>query len=407
MTISVEAVTNREELAAHEPAWRQFVADSPTAELFSTPEWITSWLDAFWRDRPIEILFARDEGRLVGVAPLVRDETGTLRCRGALALPSDAVAWRGEITQESGDATATLEALLGHLAHRGPFRLALGRIATDSAMARALRDVAERRGLWTVWREDHSTPVIGLPASLDEYLQSRSKHVRHELRRKQKKLEKAGAVELRVVRRADELEAAFADVKAIEARSWKGEARSSFLEGPGAEGFYRDLYAKTVDRGWGRIYLLYFNGRPAAHLFGMVFRNRYYAFNSSFDTSLGEYSPGAMVVLRAIEDACGEKLDLFDFLGSEYRWKGELATAMREHMAVCVFPHLLSKCGVCWTMDQQVKPYVRKHLPWVLRAKRSLVNWGRGHRSGRERPAQANHDAAAPPPEKQPAGAGV
>jgi CelD/BcsL family acetyltransferase involved in cellulose biosynthesis len=277
--------------------------------------------------------------------------------------------------QGSATAGAVLEALLGFLGAHGSYRLALRRIAADSVTAQTLREVTRRKGLWSVWREDDTTPIIGLPESLDAYLESRSRHVRHELRRKQKRLEKAGAVELRIVQRSDELGAAFDDVKAIEAKSWKGETRSSFLEEPGAEGFYRTLFDRTADQGWVRIYLLYFNGRPVAHLFGMVFRNRYYAFNSSFDASLGDYSPGSVVVLRAIEDACARKLELVDFLGAQYRWKDELATAMRQHMAVCVFPHLVSKCGVCWTLDQQVKPYARRHLSGVVRAKRALVGW--------------------------------
>jgi CelD/BcsL family acetyltransferase involved in cellulose biosynthesis len=389
MKLTVEAVTERCEITAREPEWSGFVADSPAAGLFSTPEWVTSWLEAFWKDQPIEFLFAREGDRVVGVAPLVRDPTGRLRCHGALALPTDDVAWRGEIVQPCDESCAAVEAMLGHLAARGRFRLAFGRIAADSPTARALRGAAQRQGLWSVWRDDLVTPVIGLPASLDAFLESRSKHVRHELRRKQNRLEKAGTVELAIVSRREELDRAFDDVKAIEARSWKGNVGSSFLTDPGADGFYRSLFEKTVDRGWVRVYVMYFNGKPAAHLFGMVFKNRYYAFNCSFDTGLADYSPGAVVVLRAIEDACRQKLELFDFLGSQYRWKDELATAMQQHVCVCLFSHLLSPCCRCLVMDQHVKPFVRRRLPGLLRAKRAVLSWRRGKAAPAQRPAHA------------------
>lgn len=373
MAISVEEVTDREQLRAIEPEWSRLVAEVPAPELFSTPEWITSWLDAFWVGQPIRFLLARDAGRLVGLAPLLVDGEGMFCCRNALALPISAISWRGEILHADESADAVLDAFLTHLDDRGSFRLNLGRVAADSATAQSLRRIAKSRRLWTVWRGDHRTPLIRLPGTLDEYLESRSKHVRHELRRKRKKLEKAATVTVHVAQRADEMDAAFEHVRTVEANSWKGEAQTSFLEAPFAEQFYRDLFAKTVDRGWVRVYLMSVDGRPAAHLFGMVFRNRYYAFNASFDTALGTYSPGSVLMLHGIEDLCGEQLDLLDLMGSEYRWKNELATDLQDHVNVCIFPHFVCSCGPNWAVDQHAKPFARRHLPGLVRLKRTLV----------------------------------
>ncbi len=373
MAIEIAEVTDRGALEALEPEWRQLVADVPTAEVFSTPEWITSWLGAFWRDRPIRFLFAREGGRLVGVAPFLRDDGGRFCCAGALALPVDPVSWRAEILHAEDDG-AVVEAMLAHVSARAPLRVNLSRVANDSTTARALRAVVKRKGLWGIWREDHRTPIISVPASLDEYLQSRSKHVRHELKRKQKRLAKAGGVTVRIVDRPEDLDAAFADVRAVEARSWKGEAETSFLEAPFAEAFYRSLFVKTAGEGWARIYIMHFKGKPVAHLFGLVFRRRYYALNSSFDESLGSYSPGAVLVLRGVEDACAQKYEVFDFMGTEYRWKNEMATEMREHLNVCVFSRFASRCGVNWIVDQQLKPQVRRHLPTVLALRRAYAD---------------------------------
>jgi len=382
VTFSIQEVTDRGELSALEPEWGRFVADVPVAELFSTPAWVTSWLDAFWEGRPIRFLFARDDGRLVGVAPLLVDEEGTFCCRGALALPVDSVSWRGEVLHTPAAGDATLDAMLGHLAPGGGVRLNLRRLADDSTTARALRAAVQRRGLWGTWRTEDRTPIITVPGSIEEYLQSRTKHVRHELRRKQKRLLNAGPVEIRIVQQDDELHAAFEDVRAIEAKSWKGEVASSFLESPGAEKFYRTLFAKSAGVAWPRIYVMHFKGKPAAHVFGMVFRDQYYAFNSSFDAALGGFSPGAVLILRSIEDACVQKLKVFDFMGSEYRWKNEMATGFRQHLHVCIFSNPLSRCGARWVSDQQVKPFVRRRLPILPRAKNALRTWARRGRPG-------------------------
>jgi CelD/BcsL family acetyltransferase involved in cellulose biosynthesis len=375
VAITIEEVTDRLRLGALEPAWTELIAQVPAAEPFSTPEWIGAWLESFWQDRPIRFLFAWDDGKLAGVAPFLVDEQGTFCCRAALALPTDVIAWRGEILH-AGDGSAVIGAMLGHLSDAGGWHLTLPRVAADSDTARSLPNIVKTAGLWANWRDENRTPIIRLASSVDEYLQTRSRHVRHELRRKQKRLEKAGEVSVRIVDRLDELDRAFDDVKNVEAKSWKGAAGTSFLDAPSAERFYRTLFARTAAENWARIYLMYVDGNPVAHLFGLVFRQRYYALNSSFDSSLASYSPGSVLILRSIEDACARKFEIFDFMGSEYRWKNEMATEMREHLKVCVFSQLVSRCGMNWTLDQHVKPGVRKHLPTALKLKKALAQAG-------------------------------
>lgn len=376
--IRVDEVRDAAELAAHEAEWNGLLERSPAAELFQTPEWLTSWLASFWAGRPLAFLFVRTGGRLTALAPFLRDGDGSLRCPGSLALPTDEMSWRGALVHE-GPAADAVGAVLDSLNGR-PFRLVLGRMAGDAPTNQALRDALDARHLWGVWREDLATPYIRLPRSVDAYLGSRSRHVRHEYRRKAKRLEAVGAVTVDVATGPDELAAALDAVALIERCSWKDRAGTSFLSRPGAGRFYRTLFERAAARGWGRIYVMRLNGVPIAYVLGMVYRNRYHAFNCSFDAGFGGYSPGAVLMLRVIEDAIGRGYEELDFLGSEYRWKRELCTDVRPHVSACVFSRIASRCGVCWAMDQHLKPYARAHLPALVWVKQHVVAWRRNRR---------------------------
>jgi CelD/BcsL family acetyltransferase involved in cellulose biosynthesis len=354
-----------------EPEWNGLLDADPDAELFQTPEWLAAWLASFWAGRPLAFLLVRAGDGLDALAPLLRDADGALRCPGSLALPTDAMAWRGAVAQRDSGAGA-VEAVLDYLEAAGPFRLTLGRIAADGATSQALRQALQGRRLRSVWREDLATPYIRLTGSLDDYLKSRSRHVRHEYRRKAKRLEGAGTVVVEVATTADHLRAAMDAVCQIERHSWKERAGSSFLGRPGAEAFYRRLFERGAVRGWGRIYLMRLNDAPIAYVCGMAYRDRYYAFNCAFDARFGALSPGAVLMLRVIEDVVAQGCEVLDFLGSEYRWKRELCTDLRPHVSVCVFSRLASRCGVCWMMDQHLKPYARAHLPTLVRARQRV-----------------------------------
>ena len=64
----------REDLTALEPEWRELLAScSSHASIFQSPTWLRTWWGEFGADRELVLLSVRDEQRLVGVVPLMRE----------------------------------------------------------------------------------------------------------------------------------------------------------------------------------------------------------------------------------------------------------------------------------------------------------------------------------------------
>ncbi|MCB2223842.1 MAG: GNAT family N-acetyltransferase [Actinobacteria bacterium] len=361
--LTVEAVTDQRRLGPHREEWGRLADAAPEAEVFETPAWITAWLDAYWRERPIMFLFVRDGADLVGMVPLLDDESGRIGCRRSFVTPVNPHVRRCGLLHD-GRAAEVLGAAMAHLAGvRRGVRIRLRCCDAASSVAGAVDGCGGR----TLVRERGSSPIIRIDGDWDAYLAGRSGHLRHELARKARRLERDWGVEWSTATGPG-----LDDVLAVECASWKHSAGTSMCSEPGACDFYTRLAADCAAAGSLRLEMLYLDGRPAAHLFGVVHRGVYYAVKTSYDEAFRAWSPGVVLFRRVIERAFGEGLATFDFLGDEAPWKVRLANDERRHVEACVFADDAYRCRWGATLECRVKPFARTHLPGAVALRRRL-----------------------------------
>src|SRR5947209_4289320 len=63
----------REDLAALEPEWREILPRCSYAPVFLSPAWLRTWWGEFGAGRELMLLSVRDDQRLAGVVPLMRE----------------------------------------------------------------------------------------------------------------------------------------------------------------------------------------------------------------------------------------------------------------------------------------------------------------------------------------------
>ena len=223
----------------------------------------------------------------------------------------------------------------------------------------------------------HST-IVRLEGSWESYLESRPKRVRREWRRKRNRLDRAGPVELVTVTAPSDVPGAMAEVLEIERRSWKEREGTSLTTEPGCDAFYGQLARRCAERGWLRLHLLRVDGRPAAHVLAVSYGREYLALKTSYDHEFAELSPGVLIMLQVLEGAFGEEREVFDLLGRESRWKGEMATGGRPHVDLSLFSPVLMDSRVSALLETRLKPFARRRLPWLFQARRALLGSRRG-----------------------------
>jgi CelD/BcsL family acetyltransferase involved in cellulose biosynthesis len=364
--LTIEEITNLNKLPELEEVWKKILDLSKCKNLFLTYEWITVWLNHFWKDKPILFLLIKNEKGPVGLAPLLVD-----REKGVLVFPVNGHSYRPDLIF-GGDHEEMLKILFSHLRDR--FRrvnLCLYKVELNSFLVKILPHVARECRIVPVFKKISSSPFLSISTDWQNFLKSKSKHFREEQKRKVNKMAKTGQLDFVKISNPGQIHEAMQDILIIERNSWKEKEGASFTVGPGLQEFYLDVAETFAKKHSLCTYLVYLNSVPIAHLFGIAYENRYYALKTSYDESYKELSPGVVLFNYALQDIFQSNLKEFDFLGVESRWKNEIASGTRNHVNIFIYPKNIPYFFVGY-FENTIKPLMREKAPFILNLKRKF-----------------------------------
>jgi CelD/BcsL family acetyltransferase involved in cellulose biosynthesis len=105
---------------------------------------------------------------------------------------------------------------------------------------------------------------------------------------------------------------------------WRSRGERGVLIDKAIRRFHTDALPRLAAAGLARLYLLTIAGKVAGAYYGLMHRDRAYAYLGGFDPDFAYESPGMILIGHAITEAAREGAGQFDFLrGREaykYRW---------------------------------------------------------------------------------------
>jgi CelD/BcsL family acetyltransferase involved in cellulose biosynthesis len=316
----IEAHFEKGGFSALRPEWNELVHRSCCDMVFLTWEWQSTWWEHLGQGQLVLLGFRHEEdGRLVGVAPLFRNQQGdtlalnVVGCRDV----SDYLDLIVEVGQEEAVYGALLDYLESDSPDWGCFDLC--NIPQESLTHSRLREMAEARGYQALVEVEDVCPIIELPATWDEYLAALDKKQRHEIRRKLRKAEGGADAEFFVVGAGHDLQAAMEDFVDLHQKSTP--EKDAFMD-PEMQGFFYAVAQALHDQGWLQLCFVQIRGVKSASLLNFDYGNAILVYNSGYDpTRFRHLSPGIVVSARAIELAISLGRDTFDFLRGDEVYK--------------------------------------------------------------------------------------
>jgi CelD/BcsL family acetyltransferase involved in cellulose biosynthesis len=305
--------------------WSDLVRVDPGGTIFHTPEFLKLYWEEFGEE-PDHLLLAFGEDAGAQVAASAFERFGdTLRFLGG----TEVTDYLGPVAHPDA-APAFADGLWAALLERDDWRRAdLRGLRDGSPWLPALRDAAAAHGLGVEETEDQNgvAPFLELPGSWDDYLLQIPSKLRHEIRRKAKKLE-AEAGPYRIETATGETLLPLLD-RFVELHRMSEGPKGVFMV-PGMEIFFRRLGEALCERGVFRLTFIRAGGVLAAGTIGFVFEGTYSLYNSAFDRAWQQLAPGMVLVAEdirlAIEEGCG----VFDFLKGDYAYKYRFGAAKRS-----------------------------------------------------------------------------
>jgi CelD/BcsL family acetyltransferase involved in cellulose biosynthesis len=325
-------------LAQLEPEWRDLCEQGEYDQPFHRPELIRSYVEAFAPDGELVVFTARAEERLLGLLPLMREDTFVAGIPARkLRTPGNVHTSRYDLVHVPEVSDIVVSAIWRALkAHSGWDMLELSGVPVVSILARVVH-AARLDGFAAHAVRAATSPYISLSCGegcFERTLERLDAKFRANLRRRMRKLQAKGTV--RLVRH-DTVSDCLRQFYELEHAGWKGEAGSAIVQDTPTFRYYETLAREAERFGYLSIYSLECEGKPVAMHYGLTHRGRYFILKTAYDHAVADCSPGQLLTLEVLRDISGRQCVELDFLGLSMNWKRDWSPRLRPHADWTVF----------------------------------------------------------------------
>jgi CelD/BcsL family acetyltransferase involved in cellulose biosynthesis len=203
-------------------------------------------------------------------------------------------------------------------------------LADGSPWLAELKAAARANGLEAEEDQDDTAPLIVLPTSFEAYLAALPAKLRHEIRRKRRRLvEETGGYRVAMSTPAtmrDDMD------RFLELHRGSPDPKGTFMRA-GMELFFRRLAERFLPQHAFHLAFLEVEREKVAGAIGLTFGNTFSLYNSAFDRSFGHLSPGMVLVADLIGLAIESGRTTFDLLRGDLAYKyrfGSVPRAVRR-----------------------------------------------------------------------------
>jgi CelD/BcsL family acetyltransferase involved in cellulose biosynthesis len=290
-----------------------------------SPEWLLGWWEVFATpDDELQIILVADaEGALVGIAPLyLQNRWGftTIRVLGASDNCTHHTSW---LSVPGWETLVGKEVAIFLLQCTQNWkRLLFEAVDADAIAIYATMKHLTEHGCLGHQRQINSCWRIFLPDNWDDYLQMLSRSLRKRCRKLQRQFFDSGIIQLRQVEGETDLQEGFKVLLQLHAARWGSVRQSLGVFSDEKFRSFHEAVSKTLlaDQKL-RLVWVECEGKPMAVEYQFFDGESVYAYQAGLDLSMGEYSPGILSMMAAIQFAITKGCRSFDLLGGDEPYK--------------------------------------------------------------------------------------
>lgn len=301
--------------------WTSLVKSDPDGTVFHTPRYLRLYWEEFGTGPP-HVAFVQNGNEIASVTAFDIRE-GTVTFLGGFEITD----YMGPVGLPQEREHAAKE-LMASLEARGDWETAdLRGLPQEGGWHGALVQGARDAALVVKTVDDNVAPLLPLPISFDAYLSGLPGKLRHEIRRKLRRLREALPSARLVDATSQTLPADMGTFVQLHRSSPAGKGKFMY---PGMEKFFRRLAEAFLPDGMFRLVFLEADGTKIAGAVGFRDRGRFLLYNSAYDHSRSPLSPGIVLLTLLIEELIREGSEALDFLKGDEQYKYRLGARPRR-----------------------------------------------------------------------------
>jgi CelD/BcsL family acetyltransferase involved in cellulose biosynthesis len=322
-----------EEFLGMEEQWDRLLFDANKENIFLTHTWQKTWWRTYGDDKALWILEAQYGQRIIGIAPLMME-------RSSLGMRRLAFIGCGELKPEHLDFIVLpdyhqlfVEKCLTYLLQRKSDWdiLDLKGLAGETPTLAILKSSFPVLVKFQYQIVEYSRcPYIELTDSFEEYIRSRSKNTRRNLRKRSSRLHREyPEIEKGSIKSADEIDGAFESLVELHQARWNRLGYPGAFASELSLEFFQDFLHDGFEQDTLRMY--YIKDRQEYKAIELCFRvgETVYDYLSGYDEEFAEYSIGTQVLTFSIEQAISDGCREYDLLMGGAKYKFDWASNFR------------------------------------------------------------------------------
>jgi len=359
--LNVAVVADYDDFVALEADWNDAVERAHVPHPFLRHEWVRTWWDSFGANHRLHILVIRDNGRIVAVAPLMKESAtvyGVPVRRLALLANDHTPRTDFIVVERAEDAYRAIWNSLLEDADRWDV-LQLTQLPRASKTFEVMSKLAAAKGLAIGTWHSSDSPYLELVGTWDQYWASLPSKFRSNIRNRMSRAAQMGDVALEILRDRTSIETACDDAWRLEASGWKQNEGTSICSDPAVHRFYTLLAERAAEREWLRLLFLTVGGRRIAVSYGACYDGRLFLFKTGYDPEYHTCSPFKLLTYFATQDAFANGVREVDFLGESEPWKQEWTPATRGHDWLFIFSNT-RRARLLHSIKFQMAPELKK-----------------------------------------------
>ena len=214
----------------------------------------------------------------------------------------------------------------------------LSRISDETILSTVTDSIAWSNGVRFIFSTAPSNYICTSGSWRDiEQKISRSRHA--DLRRKRRRAEKIGQVDVRVlVPTLNDFDTHFETALDIEHASWKGDAGSSLVDNSVLRAFFEAYCRQACANQHLRFFFLDINGVPVAMHIAIESDQALWILKLGYRQEYSNCSPGIALAHSSIQYCFEKGLSRYEFLGSTEGWQSAWPSQQRGYHSVLLFP---------------------------------------------------------------------
>lgn len=365
----IEVINDYDQFLSYAEQWNHLLEKSKVDNIFLTHEWLKCWWEAYGKkNNKLFILFVKDRGELIGIAPLMISKTYFQY------IPVNKIGFIENFHTGRMDfiiyknKKEVIDCIFNYLNEKinlwdvGIFN----KISTDSENYYSLQEVLSKKNIPHKILDSLFSPYIKISTSSEweTFLGKEVRKLKKTMRNNINRLKRLGEMEIFEINKNSnntKIEDVLMEISAIGTKSWKNKSKSELFSTPNDQKFYSTLAYVMNKKGYLNIWLLKVNTKPIAFEYHLIYKNKSYALKASYDLDYSNCSPGSILEYEVIKNAFNKNYFEIDLLGQKDQYKMKWNPLIRKHIQLILFSSNL-KAKLLSSIELRILPFLKNTL---------------------------------------------